>query len=270
MVKYKGDKVDNKHEYEEYYIAFIDVLGFKELLTTKTTCEDIYSIFEHLQNNSQTSLFYNGEDVASFAQVKHYIMSDSIVLYIKADIEEAFLALLVTCLHLQASLLYREKPILLRGGIAKGELFVEDHIIFGKGLSEAYQIENSVAIYPRIVFNKELIHYVKKYNESSKRKHWDGMFTRLDDDEFFFVHYISPHGITYLEKLPQVWNNVLNMCQAVLDCSYSKSIREKYLWLKKYVIKEVQLQKELLRDLPNGKALLNRCGIHQTYTYQSD
>ena len=100
--------MENKHEYEEHFVAFIDVLGFKELLTTKATCEEIYSIFEHLQNNSRTTMFYNGEDVEAFDHVKHYIMSDSIVLYIKADIEEAFLALLGTCLHLQKTLAFAQ------------------------------------------------------------------------------------------------------------------------------------------------------------------
>ena len=131
----------------------------------------------------------------AFHHVKHYIMSDSIVLYIRADIEEAFLALIGTCLTLQSSLLYRDNPILVRGEIAKGPLFVDDRIIFGKGLSDAYQIENGVSIYPRIVFNKELLHYVKTNNQNSKRQFWEGMMLKLDEDELLFVN--SPKNATF-------------------------------------------------------------------------
>lgn len=258
--------MESRHEFEEHYVAFIDILGFKELLTTGATCEDIYSIFKCLKENSRSSLFYNGEDVSAFDHVNHYIMSDSIVLYIKSDIDEAFLALLGTCIHLQESLIYRDNPILLRGGIAKGPLFVEGSIIYGKGLSDAYQIENAISIYPRIAFNKELLNYAKNNNQSSKRPYWEGFLTYKDEDELFFAHYLAMLYVHNIEDVPQLWNNLLKLCQSILDSSYNKSIREKYLWLKNYILKEANLQKSMICGLPGGKDFLIHCGIYDNNT----
>lgn len=250
--------MDAKHEYKEHYVAFLDILGFKNMLDEKASCDEIYSVFEELKKNSHTSLFYNGKDVTSFDDVKYYIMSDSIVLYIPTDIEDAFLALVGTCLKLQMNLLFREKPILIRGGIAKGNLFVEGNIIFGQGLSNAYKIENDISIYPRIVFNKDLLQEAKLSNETGNKKHWEKMMIRRDDDELCFVYYLSFAWIGDLNNIPLYWDRVLTYCQKYLDSSYNKSIRDKYLWLKKYLVRELELQKDFVKSLPNGADTITR------------
>ena len=247
--------MDTQHKYEEYYIAFIDILGFQELSKT-ATCEDIYNIFKALKDNSHATLFYNSEDVPAFEHVQHYIMSDIIVLYIRTNIEEAFLALIGTCLRLQHSLLYQNNPILLRGGIAKGQLFIEGNIIYGKGLTEAYQIENTVSIYPRIVFSKALLLDAKQNNQSPKRKDWEGMFTRKDDDEFYFVHYLCTTYMRYFDDIPKCWHHALTRCQSILDSCFNQSIREKYIWLKNYIIKEAESMVYLLNGITGGKEFL--------------
>jgi len=247
-----------KHEYKEHYVAFLDILGFKEMLDEKTSCEDVYSLLAELKKNSHTSLFYNGKDIPSFDYVKYYIMSDSIVLYIPTDIEDSFLALVGTCLKLQMSLLFREKPILIRGGIAKGNLFVEGHIIFGQGLSNAYKLESDVSVYPRIVFNKYLLQEAKSLNESENKKHWENMMVGIDDDELCFVYYLSFLWIKDLNNIPMYWDRVLTYCQKHLDSSYNKSVRDKHLWLKKHLLRELELQKELIKTLPNGADIITR------------
>lgn len=254
--------MERKREYTEHYVAFIDILGFKDLLDNKESCDAIFSVFQCLMDNSQTKMFYNGEDISAFDHVKHYIMSDSIVLYIRADIEEAFFALVGTCLYLQKSLLYRQKPVLVRGGIAKGPLFVEEQIIFGKGLSDAYIIESTSAIYPRIVFNKRLYEDAKKNNQSPKRTYWEALTIREDSDELCFVHYLALNYVHALNEIPALFENVFEFCQQHLDSTYNKSVREKYLWLKKYIQNETDLQKQLIKNYPGGKELIGKWVIN--------
>ena len=48
---------------------------------------------------------------------------------------------------------------LCRGGIASGFLFHEENVVFGPAMIEAYQLESSEAICPRIILSKEVETY---------------------------------------------------------------------------------------------------------------
>jgi hypothetical protein len=47
-----------------------------------------------------------------------------------------------------------EQGVLCRGGVVKGPLYHQDGIVFGPALNDAYAIESSVAVYPRIVLGE--------------------------------------------------------------------------------------------------------------------
>lgn len=241
-------------KYEDYYVAFIDVLGFKQLLESNTACEEIYAVFEFLQENAHTTLDADGRTVLAFNEVMYYLMSDSIILYIRSDIENALQALVETCLMLQLKLILRERPILVRGGIAKGELFVDNRVIYGKALTAAYQLENSVAVTPRIVFNKELIS--NRTGALLSKPWWERAITRKDKDELYYVHYLSIAHIGKIHDVPNAFTAILSMCQWYLDRSYNNSLRNKYLWLKHYALSEIQKQEKAIKNLPGGEEMI--------------
>ncbi len=242
--------------YEEYYVAFIDILGFKELLETNTECEEICTVFECLQDNAHTGMQVGEKKIAAFDEVKYYLMSDSIILYVKADLKDAFFALIGTCIKLQQKLISRDRPILLRGGVALGELYVEDKIIFGKALSAAYQLESEVSVTPRIVFNKELL---QKGMENSEISYLKKMFTQVDEDDLCYAHYFTLFFMgDDLKKAPDFFIGILDLCQSYLDKTYDQSIRKKYLWLKRYALAECRLQKQLLATQARGKELFDK------------
>lgn len=245
-------------KYEDHYVAFIDVLGFKEMLDSNAACEEICAVFESLQKNAHSGLSVDGQKVPAFDEVKYYLMSDSIILYIKADLKDSLVALIGTCLKLQTKLVSREHPILLRGGIARGELFVDERVIFGKGLSAAYQLESSVAVTPRIVFNKDLLVNGRENCELLGQSWWEGMLTRKDKDELYYVHYLALPYMAKINDTPAVFEKILNLCQQYLDRTYIKSLRDKYLWLKEYALSELRLQKHIIKDQPGGWELVSK------------
>lgn len=249
-------------EYEEYYVAFIDVLGFKELLQSDSSCEEIYSVFDSLRNSSHFNLSINGVAVEAFDHVKHYIMSDSIVLYIKTSVEDSFSALLSTCLHLQQNLIFRDTPILLRGGIAKGSLFVDKDIIFGKGLSNAYQLENMVSKNPRIIFNRALLEEGKKNSKFWVTYGMERHLVGTDEDELLFINYLSPTYLSDIRSVLLFWDKVLCLCQYYLDTSYNSSLREKYIWLKKYALTVCRQNSTLILRLDNGSEFLKKWNLN--------
>lgn len=245
--------MSNVIEYKDCYVAFVDVLGFKNIIQNGS-CEEIYSIFEDLSITGRMRFMYNEDEVIALNDVRYMIMSDSIVMYIESSITDSLFALLYKCQRLQKELLDRSIPIFLRGGISKGELFVDEekHIIFGKALTSAYLMENGLAKYPRIIFNKELLDTNTQQNITFASSEWKSLVIEKDEDELYFVSYIGAilvvnndkHFIDYLDS-------ILSYCQKQLDSSHDPSIREKYLWVKKMILRCYK---------PNSLAIERFCG----------
>ncbi|MBR1404646.1 MAG: hypothetical protein IJ558_10790 [Treponema sp.] len=246
-------------KYTESYVAFLDILGFKNLITSKT-CADIYSIFALINIGSKTEFKLNDEALPVFNNVKYKIMSDSIILYIDAFIPDAFFALVHSCQRLQMLLLNCNTPILLRGGIAKGGLFSDGDILFGKGLTDAYLIENNVAVYPRIIFTNQLLKEAQK-NYAKISPGIDSLSFYKARDEFCCVNFMTIEFFTDFHTSAHYVNNLLSYCQSYIDLSSEPSIREKYLWLKVEVILLAENKKGVLNLTEEGKKVIERWHI---------
>ena len=174
---FAGGKIEVR-EYREHFVAFLDILGFKAFIDHEA-CETIYQIFEIIHARSKSALNYNGFQIQAFEKIQHKILSDSVLIFIDAEIEDSFPTLLMICTQLQRALANREDPILLRGGIAKGSLYYEDDIIYGQGLTRAYLLESNLAKYPRVIFTGETL--------EAGRKSTKYMFPELDGLGLGFV-----------------------------------------------------------------------------------
>ncbi len=248
--------------YRNCYVAFLDILGFKNMINS-SDCNKLYGIFETIMEASHTTAAVNDKEVEAFHRIEYTIMSDSVVLYIDVDTEDALFALLSTCQTIQMALL-RDK-ILLRGGVARGTLFREDSIIFGKGLTQAYLLESNVASFPRIVFNRGLLDDGNVHNNAVPQSIWESMLISKDDDELFYINPVTLLRSIQLfggqEKVPEYFNCVLDSCQKELDTSYELSIRQKYQWLKSKVICEIKKNRQYILDRCQGNSLLQKWNI---------
>ena len=221
-------------KYKDCYVAFIDILGFKELIDTKD-CETIFQVFKELHMHSHANLIFNGIDILAYKDIQHRILSDSVILFIDADVKDGFAALLDVCRKLQESLANRENPILMRGGIAKGPLFCEENTIFGQGLTKAYLLESKLAKYPRIIFSGETFEEGKK-NTYYMFPYLEGICfdLRCDEDGLFFINYL-PTLKGSIEDSKMYSDRLYNLCNEMLNKAIDSNLREKYLWLKKNV-----------------------------------
>lgn len=220
--------------YSDYYVAFLDILGFKRLIE-KENCNFIYSLFDMVRLKSRGQLIIGGKRVEAVEKIQYKIMSDSIVLYVDTALKDSFFALLFLCKKLQRSLANREKPVLLRGGIARGNLYIEGDIMYGSGLTKAYMIEHNVAKYPRIVFSREMLEDGRAMAKYIVHKFWEFVYCLEDSDELFFINYLCTLDFSNLNEKIEYFDRIRNCCSAELDSSYDTSIREKYLWLKGYL-----------------------------------
>lgn len=236
--------------YKEHFVAFLDILGFKAMING-VGCEDIYQIFTEIHSKSRASMNYNGFDIHAYEHLHHKILSDSVIVFIDAEVEDSFPALIDVCGRLQRSLAGRENPILLRGGISKGSLYYEDDIIYGEGLTEAYLLESNLAKYPRIVFTGDTLE-AGKQTAKYMFPDLEGLANAFikDMDALYFLSYTpvttgwdAGEWKAYFDRLIIMYNNMLNK-------TTDASLREKYLWLRghiDYLIDHLSQVKELYR-----------------------
>lgn len=212
-------------EYEECYIAHLDILGFKQLIKSKTSCEEIARIFDEI--NTQYEITENEQSLVPHNSIRYKVMSDSICIFISTSIPNALAALIHTCAYFQVRMLRFSPPILIRGAIVKGEIYSEDDVLFGQGLIEAYLIQENYVKYPRIVLSMELIdtlidsQYIKDLFEIGLLfKDYDYVYS-IDYLKMFYA-WSHPKGTD--TELASHISYMLNKC-------FDESVREKYLYL---------------------------------------
>ena len=233
-----------KIEYQQRLVAFIDVLGFKNLVFGETT-GPIETYYGFLLSKFKAAVDQRGFDFM--------LISDSIVIYCQDDLENFFE--LVKMINIaQAGLL--GKGVLMRGAISHGGLFVDkqNHIIVGAGLISAYHLE-AQAKFPRTIVDRSL---VKKYFASmtvALAKCTVGGLPHLSirpqnghQVDFTYLNYGYILG-TSLSKKP------FEGAFAVLkDNYYQNEHAEKFEWLKRHLITCLEDMRSYLVALPATNA----------------
>lgn len=145
-------------EFSEYYVAYFDVLGYKEAFKKS---EDISAkMIESIESSIDTM-----KDVVSIVntpidnlteetpKIKYKIFSDNVLICCKESKDTLSTLSLVSFLRLVATIqriFFQKANLIVRGGITKGLLYLTDDFVGGKALIDAVELESS-AVYPRIV-----------------------------------------------------------------------------------------------------------------------
>lgn len=170
-----------------YYIAYIDILGSKAIFTDDVSSVDIS---EFLKSNRQLAKDVVSKTGVMFEDGSYALksFSDNFVILIKCtgtsnDLEKIqALSRVIAQIQLKSLVEYK---ILLRGGITKGDAFVDDNIVCGRGLIHAVELEHE-AVFPRIIFDemsfeKDTLEMLQKTNE----------FISKDNDEKYYVDFLE-------------------------------------------------------------------------------
>jgi len=225
-------------DYEERFVAFIDIVGFKDLI--KRSIGPIRSV--------------TPAEIREALEVPQPIGSDKIILSQIGDISDSGhrMATFSDCIaittiptekglmHLlhhvsQIGFKLIRMKILCRGGITRGLIYHDDKAIFGPAMINAVEMEKNDAKYPRIILNSDIVQYGHQstINKIFKR------FVLEDDDGWYFVHTLRVlRMIMDCEMEPPY--DICEMCSEIdkhirmeLDRLSGKE-REKVLWFKKY------------------------------------
>lgn len=158
---------------------FLDLLGFSEANKTITSDSEAEKLLEFLESNKEILDLQNSNKILKnysqqnfnlyeFYEVKHAIISDSIVITFKpketklknTELQQkhsanAFLIIILRLHTLMANCLYN-MGFLIRGGISSEYCDIKGSTASGLGLSNAHTAESKIAIYPRIALNKDI------------------------------------------------------------------------------------------------------------------
>ena len=125
----------------------------------------------------------------------------------------------------------------VRGAITVGDIYIDDIVVFGKALIEAYECESKFARDPRIIFTESAKQQIDKYLTEADSSKCISDDILIDADDIMFINYLesvmiaeNEHGpfIEEIEKHKQSVEHVLS--------KYSKEPKYllKYAWCANY------------------------------------
>jgi hypothetical protein len=219
-----------KPGFEDRYLAFVDVLGFRDVVhqmaqrpelfssvrdTLKTLDGQARRLRDHAQQIKAARARAKQKRVAwlglNTRGVEMTAFSDCYV------VSQTFPAweVLAAVQALGSDLLAR--GILCRGAVVHGKAFHRDRVLFGPAVIEAYELEQSVAKYPRILVTEAVREAAWGYHSGLCKQR---LFKR-DTDGCWFVNLLAPT----LSK----WEPIANPAAAEISTrKYLTGVRE---WL---------------------------------------
>ena len=178
--------------YENRYVVFIDILGFKDIVS-KSNNDDkkAEKILENLKYIEEIKK--ENDDIYKLTTIgrKIAVFSDSIVISypLLNSGSGQFLSLIFDIIYIFNELL--DKGVYIRGGMTYGKLYHEGNVCFGPAMVEAYSLEQE-AIYPRIIIDEIAI------KEGLNYPGLDGGKIEWNDIKELFV---IEDGICYIDFL---------------------------------------------------------------------
>ena len=214
--------MDNAVCYSQYLVASLDILGIKERMCGADSLQILNAIRDEYETIIRDT-HANDKEFSSPTWHEFKVFSDNIVMARKVnnrkEMEQQLHNIAGNILFLQTRLWCRHH-LLLRGGIALGNFYIDDLIAFGPGLLEAYQLESKIAIYPRVILSPKLNEFANKWPAKTP------LFSN-DSDNYIFVDYFS----FWHNRFPNEEDRKKHITFVELGLNNNECIRQKYSWM---------------------------------------
>lgn len=175
--------------YAQRYFAFVDILGFSDLIRQsengKVEVGVVHQLLEIVHKPDQGDGF-----VVLGSDFRSQSISDAVAISTASN-ENGLLHALHALKELSLRML--EKGYFVRGALVHGGLFHEKQTVFGPALLEAYRLESSVARFPRIMINRDVIDRVQM---SGRKQEFSAYIDQAADGPYAVNLF---HGITDAE-----------------------------------------------------------------------
>jgi hypothetical protein len=152
-------------EYEERYCAYVDILGFRELVKGLSVDPTKFIALKTALDN----IHRKRELAGVFWDIRTQNISDAIAISSEVT-AEGLEGVFETLTNLAVDLLC--EGFFVRGAVVRGLLYHDDKTVFGEALVKAYEIESLIARYPRIVVTREVREDMLQYvADPNAKKH---------------------------------------------------------------------------------------------------
>lgn len=244
-----------KKEYTEKVVAYLDILGFTDKVDNSASnsadVEKIYRvvrrIYEGKRQNDSGVCEMRSEDL----QISTF--SDSIVISCPADKPNALTEIITHIIWVLLDLL--DSGFTARGAISTGLLYHDGDVVFGPAMNEVHLLEETCAIYPRIVVSEKAILYYKGQNNSLSNIDLSlAKQLRIDSsDGFYFVDFLAqreefPDSESYFDWL---WKVRKLLVDELRKNKNQNKIWQKYSWMKHYFNTTLDSYKEIENRCPS-------------------
>lgn len=250
--------------YEPGIVSFIDILGFRALLGTRSASE-IQDVILNLREitASEEPPARRMKDVRLTSRAFADSVSDAVVrvrVYDTQFADGAFFQELLDLLHIQLQCV--GTGVLIRAGVAIGNVHVGPNgkgPVFGPAMVRAFEIESEEAIFPRIVLDEDAYQLfltdARLRNDGHELDEEVGYVDKLlrrGEDGTRFVDYLAASEsefddfASYLTFL----NNHAAMVRNNLIARLKPAVRRKYAWLARYHNDVIDT---LIKEFENGR-----------------
>lgn len=237
--------LDESNIMEERFVAFIDILGFTEIVKSiesnntsdNLTLKRVKSILNFMNNEANNP--YNDTDLPIYVKTENGLeerelgdpkiiyVSDCIIISAEPTLD-GFKGLSRKIHKITADLAY--DGIFCRGAITKGKLFHHDRVMFGSSYIRAYKLEEK-AIFPRVIVDPDIIDFFQLKEGCFPLA---PAFYGKDTDGIYYQRYWT------WNLFPMYSDNFYNYLLVVRDWiikhlntfEEDSKILPKYLWLK--------------------------------------
>jgi hypothetical protein len=170
-------------EYAERYCAFVDILGFRQLVEGLSSNPSGFQALKKLLRKVHSP-------TAASGGVTVLVQSVSDAVAISSPLNASGLLEIVLALQALALDLLHE-GYFVRGAIVRGPLYHDEHMVFGEALIRAYDFETEVARFPRIILTRAVYDDVIGFRASTSVKFPEALF-RLASDGATYVNVLEP------------------------------------------------------------------------------
>lgn len=269
-----------------HIVAHIDILGTKSMVENKEKNQQLLDTMIGFVDKckSYVKTFNELQDAAEKLSFK--IFSDNIVIYIpfnKEKYNELFCAICLSAIFFQRNLLLnKDLPLPVRGGIAIENLYADDDFVYGQALIDSYQIEENLAIVPRIVVSDAIIETLFNKNKLSQFAGY-GKLIVDDFDGFYYLNFLYGQGKCQVKQVQDFVQKTISElktkhAQQALEKMKSgknevkdySNLYQKYGWLLKYtcnyykqlelshlpkLLENVETELKTVKDISDKKAI---------------
>lgn len=224
-------------ETKPYVVAYLDILGATNRINSRSSQIESLNVMHNLYTHI-TDLANPDTGVKRYEGIKFKIFSDNIIIAKELDDSENvetitnFLSCVSNflCTSVSDSVCW-----LVRGGITTGDFYIDDTIVWGSALVRAHELEDKIAIYPRVILDHSVVETLAGKDEAHK-------YILRDHDGLHFLNYMAIWHFSgqYVKKaFDQMKEEARNP-----DGTFQDKIYQKLHWHMEYVNCQLDIKKE--------------------------